>query len=115
MGTRRKRKQQSLNQVRRLCKKRMRWRCLTWSLSDEDPVPESVGTTSPASNSSVQMVRDPLDPTRLIPLRSPAEEEQRRLGAERCERLHSSSPLYAAKAAADPEYWLKFWDSQPNF
>jgi hypothetical protein len=41
------------------------------------------------------------------------EVEQRRSEAERLERLYSSNPLYAVKAAKDPWYWQRLADSEP--
>jgi hypothetical protein len=51
--------------------------------------------------------------SRAPPL-SPEEVERRRLGAERFARLYSSNPLWKAKADADPDFWNKFYESQPN-
>lgn len=35
------------------------------------------------------------------------------LGAARCALAYSSRPFYTSRAAKDPDYWLKFYASQP--
>lgn len=50
----------------------------------------------------------------LTPL-PPEEVERRRRGAVRLAQAFSSSPYYAARANADPDYWTKFCSSHINW
>jgi hypothetical protein len=71
-------------------------------------------TSAPAASSTVQPEK-PRPVAVFLLSRDSLEYQQARLaGSERLKQLYSSSPLHQAKAAADPEYWLKFFDSQPN-
>jgi len=44
-----------------------------------------------------------------------AECERRARGAERLKEAFSSIPWHAKRAASDPDYWNKFYDSQVNW
>lgn len=69
-----------------------------------------------SSNSDLSMAG--ACPTRKLiseSLLSEAEIERRRLGAIRLKELYSLNPLYAAKAAQDPEYWSKLYDGRVNW
>jgi len=44
-----------------------------------------------------------------------AECERRARGVERLKEVYSSIPFYAQRAAKDPEYWTKFYDSRVNW
>lgn len=35
------------------------------------------------------------------------------IGAARCKLAYASRPAYTARAARDPDYWVKFYYSQP--
>lgn len=41
--------------------------------------------------------------------------ERRAEGAERLKAVYSTVPHYARRAASDPDYWAKFYDSRVNW
>lgn len=41
--------------------------------------------------------------------------ERRALGCERLRELYSSIPYYAQRAARDPDYWSRLYDSRVNW
>lgn len=53
--------------------------------------------------------------TDFWPEASPETLERHSQGAARCERVFSSHPLYAAKAAKDPEFWSHFFAGRVNW
>jgi len=72
-------------------------------------------TTSTSDNTQTDKPKSAWDErvSRVPPL-TPEEVERRRLGAARFALLYSSDPLWKAKADADPDFWNKFYESQPN-